>query len=163
VVLHRAQADFYGGRMTGEFDARLSPVPSYSLTAEVSRANLAALAGATPALAGRFAGVASGELTLAPRGIGSSRLLASLNDQGALQVRDAALRGIDFASEGQNSPEPPAAGEDRFSAVSAKFHVTAGHVHVDESLFSGRETQFEAAGDVDFARRLDFRVQYTGG
>jgi hypothetical protein len=160
VVLHRAQAELYGGRIAGDFEAQLSAVPTYSFRGRIDRVDLGGLADATASLAGRFAGLASGTLALTARGIGRQYLAASLEGEGVLRARDAVLRGIDLPSllTGTAS-DPKARGEARFGTSAATFHIAAGRVSVDQFLLEDRDQQLEVEGTVDFARRLDLLVR----
>jgi AsmA-like protein len=170
LALRDAQAVFYGGRLTGDFEARLSPAPAYSIRARIDRANLTDLAAATVSLAGRFAGLASGDLRLAAHGVGRDDLLKSLQGDGTLRVRDPLLNGLlpaslpsglDGSRTAARAGEAPASVEDRFGLATASFHVAGEHIVVDELSLAGREAQIEARGTVDFAKRLDFRVAST--
>ena len=175
LALHGAQAVFYGGRLTGDFEARLSPDPAYSIRARIDRANLADLATSTASLAGRFAGLASGDLRLAAHGVGRDDLLKSLEGDGTLRVRDPLLSGLlpasvpsilDVSRTAARAGEvpafaAPASVEDRFGLATASFRVAGEHIVVDELSLAGRDAQFDARGTVDFGKRLDFRVAFT--
>jgi hypothetical protein len=161
LVLRHAQGDFYGGRLAGNFEAVLTAAPAYTFTAEINRVNLGALAAATPLLAERLMGIASGDLTLTARGLEKHDLLASLAGEGALRARDAMVRGINFPSDNRSAGAAEA--ESRFNEVTAKFHLASGKIHIDESLFSGREGVIQATGDLDFARGLNLRAESAGG
>jgi hypothetical protein len=53
------------------------------------------------------------------------------------------------------------AGEGRFGATTASFHVAGGRIRVDPVSLVGRDEQFEVEGNIDFTRRLDLRVEST--
>ncbi len=172
IVLRRAQADFYGGRLSGELDALLTAQPFYSFRGRIERVDLASMTDASPSLAGRFAGLAAGELTLQARGIGREPLAASLEGEGVLRVRNVLVRGLDLGPQrdldrdaGPKSPAPGSAGdsesaaETRYSTAAATFHVAQGRVLLNQVLLVGRDEQLELEGTVDFARQLDLRVR----
>lgn len=170
LALRDAQAAFYGGRLTGDFEARLSPDPAYSIRARIDRANLTDLAASTASLTGRFAGLASGDLRLAAHGVGRDDLLNSLEGDGTLRVRDPVLNGLlpaslpsvlDGSRTAARAGEAPTSVEDRFGLATSSFHVAGERIVVDELSLAGREAQIEARGTVDFAKRLDFRVAST--
>ncbi len=170
LVVRRAQADFFDGRVTGDFEAQVSASPAYSFHGQFERVNLAALALATSSLEGRLAGMAAGEVTLSARGIGREQLLASLSGAGKLQARDALVRGIDFSngtvtSEQKTADTKPAesrageartvdaradiakqadiksGAESRFTSAAASFHVGNGLVQVEHlALYNSRRT-----------------------
>ena len=165
IVLRRAQADLYGGRLSGELNALLAAEPFYSFKGRVDRVDLALLANASTPLAGRFGGVAAGELAFDARGIGREPLAASLEGAGALRVRNAVVRGLDLGSgrsldraRTRASHSEPAA-ETRYGTAAAAFHVVGGRVRMDRVLLSGRDEQLAIDGTVSFARQLDLRVR----
>jgi hypothetical protein len=192
LVVRRAQADFFDGRVTGDFEAQVSASPAYSFHGQFERVNLAALALATSSLEGRLAGMAAGEISLSARGIGREQLLASLSGAGKLQVRDALVRGIDLLngtvavdaraadtrlSEGRvgetrtidaraaDVTKPAnikSAAESRFTSAASTFHVGGGLVQIERLSLATREERFEIAGSVSLARQLDLRVWSLG-
>ena len=99
IVLRRAQADFYGGRLSGELNALLTADPFYSFRGRIDRVDLAPMTNASAPLAGRFAGLAAGELNFEAHGIGREPLAASLAGEGVLRIRNAVLRGIDLGAD----------------------------------------------------------------
>lgn len=154
--LRRTQADLYGGRLNGEFSARLGNEPRFAFQGQIDRADLSALAAATSVNNG-FGGIGSGEVRLAAHGVGRQALLASLEGEGFLQVQDAA---IDFL----NSPLGLADGfreiaGKRFRSSTVSFRVQDGEIRVDPWLLSGRQRQLEIVGKIDFSRRLDLQVR----
>jgi hypothetical protein len=163
ILLLGAQGDFYGGRVTGEFEAQLTAVPYYRFRGQVNRTNLADLVATAPPLAGRLAGLASGELTLAARGIAPQDLVDSLEGDGSLRIRDAVLRGHPAIGGEEAFGDSQGGSEEYSGGASAKLHVGGGRVRVDQLLFAGREGQFDLAGSVDFARHLDLLVQSSSG
>ncbi len=176
IVLRRAEADFYGGRLSGELNALLSADPFYSFRGRVDRVDLALMTNASSSLAGRFAGLASGELTLAARGVGRESLAASLDGEGVLRVRNAIVRGLDLSPDrsvdrgsdqipgqkvlppGRSGDSEPAT-ETRYSTAAATFHIAGGRVLMNQVLLVGRDEQLELDGSVSFARQLDLRVR----
>ncbi len=140
IVLRRAQADFYGGRLSGELNALLTAEPFYSFRGRIDRVDLALLTNASASLAGRFAGLAAGELNFEARGIGREPLAASLEGEGVLRVRNAVVRGMDLSPDrtsGRGPEQSPGqkiadsgtssrfrvAAETRYSTAAATFHV----------------------------------------
>ncbi len=160
IALRSAQADFYGGAMTGSLGAELLPQPSYRFEARFERVNLGALADATATLKGRFGGLAAGELQLAARGIGRENLLASLEGRGWLRVRDARMRGLDVKATyfGDRLVQ----GTTQFAEADSAFSLAARKVHVEKLRLADRADDFEAVGSVDFSRALDFRMRMLG-
>jgi hypothetical protein len=75
LTLRRAQADLYGGRVSGEFQAQLAPEPKYSFRGQVDRADLSALAAAT-SLKNVFGALGAGTCSLSPPDFGPHFVLA---------------------------------------------------------------------------------------
>jgi hypothetical protein len=160
VRLVRAQADFYGGRISGDFGAIVSAEPTYSFHGAIDRVNLALLAGEAPLLAGQFAGLASGELKLTAKGVGRQSLLGSLQGDGALRVRDAVVPIVNAAwSDTSEGGAPDTAGISRFATGTAAFRVVDGSVRFDPLRLAAKDYGFDVRGSVDFSRRLDLRVK----
>jgi hypothetical protein len=162
IRLSDGQADFYGGRLSGAFLAEGGPSPSYRFEGRFGQVNLAALTSASPALAGRFAGKASGELKLAARGLlGGS--LATVEGRGAFEVRSAELRRLDLlrmvGGAASQSPAAVPAGTSEFSFGSGEFRVASGAVQIEKLLLISPVASLEVSGEVDFSRTLDLRVR----
>jgi hypothetical protein len=159
VVLRRARAELYGGQLAGEFEALLAAEPAYSFQGQLLNVDLRELAAAA-SLPGRFAGIASGELKLAARGIGRVDLANSLAGEGAARIRQASLARIELqptVAATVAGQEPGA--ETRPYGVTARFQVGARSVRLEQLLLARPGQQLEVTGTVDFARRLDLRVQ----
>ena len=155
--LRRAQVDFYGGRLSGEFSAQLGTEPRYSFQGQLDRTDLSALATLTFVKNG-FGGIGSGELDLAAHGIGAQALLASLEGQGFLQVQNASIDLLSSPLNLADSTFPEIAGN-RFRSSTVSFRLQDGKIRVDPWLLSGRQGQLEIVGDIDFSRRLDLQVR----
>jgi hypothetical protein len=168
--LQRAQADFYGGRVNGEFSASLAALPSYSFRGRLDHVDLGLLADSTQSLADHFAGIATGDISLAARGIGLQPLIASLEGEGVLRLRNVTMRGAGFGAGRSSQPivrrsqlvrsgEPDALSEFRYSSAAATFHVVAAQVRLDQLLLVGRDEQLEVEGNVDFDRQMNLRAR----
>jgi uncharacterized protein involved in outer membrane biogenesis len=155
LVLRQARADLFGGQWSGNVEARLFPVPEYSFDGQFARLDLGDFAEAI-SLPGRASGMASGELKLAARGSDRAALAASLQGQGSLRARDAVLV---TPAEGSAVGEAGSGIEGRPSGLTARFQVGAGSIRLDQMLLSRPSEQTEVTGTVDFARRLDLRIQ----
>jgi len=160
IALRSAQADFYGGAVTGSLGAELLAQPSYRFEARFERVNLGSLADATATLTGRFAGLASGELKLAAQGIGRENLLTSLEGRGRLKVRDARMRGIDVKAT--YFDDRLVQGTTQFAEADSAFSLSARKVQVEKLRLADQADDFEAVGSVDFSHTLDFRVRMLG-
>ncbi len=157
LTLRRAQADLYGGRLSGEFRAQLGTELRYDFRGQVDRTDLSALAALT-SIKDRFGGLGSGEIAFSARGWGRQALLASLEGEGFLHVQDATIELPDSPSDSADTSFREIAG-DRFRNSTVSFRVENGQIRVDPWLLSGRGRQLEIVGDIDFSRRLNLQVR----
>ena len=158
LILRPARADFYAGQLAGNFEAGLSAEPSFSFDGQLVRVELRGLA-AVASLPG-LTGIASGDLKLAARGPDRAALAASLQGQGLLRIRDAQFGQIEVAPAVAGSVAEPNSGmESGPFAATARFQVGGGQVRLDQFQITRPDQQMQVTGTVDFARRLDLRVQ----
>jgi len=157
LTLRRANADLYGGRLSGEFRALLDNELRYSFRGQVDRTDLSALAALT-SIKNAFRGIGSGQLELAAHGIGRQALIASLEGEGFLHVQDAAIGLLDLPLDPTGTTLQEVAGG-RFRDSTVSFLVENGQIRVDPWTLSGRQRQLEIVGDIDFSRRLDLQVR----
>ena len=157
LTLRHAEADLYGGRVSGEFRVQTGTDVQYNFRGQVDRTDLSALAGLS-ALKGGLGGIASGELEFAAHGIGRQALLSSLEGEGFLHIQDATIDPLNVLSSADDATvRTVPSGQFRTSSVS--FRVEDGHVHVDPLLLSDRQRQLEIVGDVDFGSHLNLQVR----
>jgi hypothetical protein len=157
LILRRANADLYGGRLSGEFRALLGNELRYSFRGQVDRTDLAALAALTSIKNG-FGGIGSGQLELAAHGLERQALLASLEGEGFLHVQDAAIGLLELPLDSADNSFQDIAGS-RFRSSTVSFRIENGQIRVDPWMLSGRQRQLEIVGDIDFSRRLDLQVR----
>jgi hypothetical protein len=155
-----ASAQWAGGNVHARMNARFLPRPSYDITADLDRVDLAKLPG-VPRITERFAGFASGSLHMTTQGVGRDELLQHLAGRGDVRVRNVDFRGWDVsASVADGQPHIGqshwAAGEGTFS-LRDRAIVLAGL-----RLDSGRESTF-VKGTVSFGRDADLTVQISDG
>jgi hypothetical protein len=157
ITLTRAEADFFGGRLKGSFDARVSAEPSYHLKAQFERVKLGALADATATLRGRWAGEASGQIEITAGGIGREKLLASLEGSGTLSARDLEFTGVDLSADAADSAAPRA--KSRFASAKARFSLSRAVVWLEELRLEDHAGGLEGEGSVSFSRALEVRLR----
>lgn len=156
LTLRRAEADLYGGRVSGEFSVQLGADVQYEFRGQVDRTDLSELAELGVVKSG-IGGIGSGEFELAAHGIGRQALLSSLEGEGFLHIQDATIDPLNVLSTaGDEAVRTPSG---RFRTSSVSFRVADGRVHVDPLLLSDRQRQLEIVGDVDFARHLNLQVR----
>jgi hypothetical protein len=171
-VLHRLQGDvkldgrrlqvmgahtqFYGGDVTGTFEAQLNPLPAYHVVLNYAHVDLAAFSAASAPLANLFSGSAAGQISLTAAGSARSDLLASLACQGAAHIAGAEVRSLLL-------PEPVRAVGRRFEATpfreaSVAFTCADSKIQFQELSLLAPNTELNGAGTVTFSRALDFRL-----
>jgi hypothetical protein len=170
-VLHRIQTDasIEGRRLTfsnvraqlakgeviGSLRADLEASPSYRLSLDYSGVDLYDLASAAPSLADRFAGIASGKISISAIGASRSDLLSSLECRGTSRIAAAELMNIDLTASFADGAFHP--GHTTFRDASADFTCAAGKIVFERLRLSGSAEGFTGQGTADFSRNLDFR------
>lgn len=156
-----ARAGFYGGALSGSMDLDLAQNPSYEIAAQFQDVNLGLLAAHTFSLADLFAGAASGTLHLAVQGLGRDALIRSLSCRGNAEMADASYRGIDLQDSIQAASRQP--GVTIFPRAAAEFSCADGRVNFSRLYLQSRTADFDAAGYVDFQRRMGFQILPIAG
>jgi uncharacterized protein involved in outer membrane biogenesis len=156
-ALAHANAQFYGGEISGSLDAKLEAAPAYRVGFDFSHVDLSALSAASPGLANLFAGSATGQVFLSARGGSRADLLASLECQGIARMKDAGLRGIDLLESVRKRTRQP--GTSSFREASSTFSCADGKVRFPDLVLLGPDATIEGSGSVDFGRTLDFRLR----
>jgi len=156
VRIRNAQADFFGGKISGSFDAQLLPNPSYEFEGRFDRVDFAQLGRAVPFLNSRIGGNALATLSLSAHGIGRQDLVGSMQGQGTLNGRNVELRGLDLSSvfPGDN----PNAAPDVFASLQGKYRIQAGGIDLADFVMDNSRGRLEAEGRIDFSHALNIRV-----
>ncbi|HEX3376973.1 MAG TPA: AsmA-like C-terminal region-containing protein, partial [Candidatus Acidoferrales bacterium] len=156
VRIRMGQADFFGGKISGLFDAQLLPDPSYEFQGRFDRVNLNELAQTVPFLNGRMEGNASSTLTLSAHGVGRQGLISSLQGQGTVEGKNIALRGIDLSNifPGNNLDNE----SETFSSVQGAYRILAGGIDLSSFKLDASRGRLEAEGRIDFSHVLNIRV-----
>jgi hypothetical protein len=161
VQLRNVRAQSYGGELAGAFDAELAAPPVYRARLDFSRLDLAALTSASPGLADVLAGSASGRISLSARGGTRTDLLASLVCQGTSRMNNLEFHNLNLLDSLRAEARRP--GVSSFREASSAFTCGDGRVRFQNLLLLGPGFELDAAGSVDFARELDFRVRVVSG
>jgi hypothetical protein len=156
IRIRKAQAAFFGGKISGSLDAHLLPDPSYNFQGRFDRVDLALLGRAAPFLNSRIAGNASATLTLSAHGIGRQDLVGSMQGQGTLNGRNVALHGLELSSvfPGDNPDPAP----DTFSSVQGTYRIRNGGIDLANFVMDHSRGRLEAEGRIDFTHALNIRV-----
>ena len=157
VRIRKAQADFFGGKISGSLDARLLPDPSYEFQGRFDRVDLAQLGRVVPFLISRIGGNASATLTLSAHGIGRQDLIGSMEGQGTLNGRNVLLHGLDLSGvfPGGNSD----ATSDLFASVQGTYRVQNKGIDLANFGLDNSRGRIEAEGRIDFSHALNIRVR----
>ena len=156
IHIRKAQADFFGGKISGSLDAQLLPDPSYAFQGRFDRVNLAQLGFAVPFLNSRIGGNASATFTLSAHGIGRQDLIGSMQGQGTLNGRNAALSGLGLSNvfPGENSDTA----SDTFSSVQGTYRIQNREIDLANFVLDNSRGQLEAEGRIDFSHALNIRL-----
>jgi AsmA-like protein len=157
IRIRKAQADFFGGKISGSLDAQLLPDPSYEFQGRFDRVDLSRLGRAVSFLNNRMGGNASATLNLSARGIGRQDLIGSMKGQGALSGRNVELRGLDLSSV---FPEDnPDTAPETFSSVQGTYRIQNGEIDLANFAMDNSRGRLEAEGQIDFTHALNLRVR----
>ncbi len=156
VRIRNAQADFFGGKISGSLDARLLPDPSYEFQGRFDRVDLAQMGRAVSFLNNRIGGNASATLTLSAHGIGRQDLIGSMEGQGTLNGRNVALRGSNLSAvfPGDN----PDTASDLFASVQGLYRIQNRGIDLANFVMDNSRGRLEAEGRIDFSHALNIRV-----
>jgi hypothetical protein len=170
-VLHRIQTDasidgrrlsfsnvraqLAKGDVTGSLRADLQPSPTYRVNLDYSGIDLYVLTSAAPSLADRFAGIASGKISITTNGASRADLISSFQCRGTSRIAGAELMNIDLTASLTGGAFRP--GHSTFRDASADFTCTAGKIIFERLRLSSAAEGFTAQGTADFSRNLDFK------
>jgi hypothetical protein len=157
VHIRKAQASFFGGKVSGGLDAQLLPDPSYEFQGRFDRVDLAQLGNAVSFLNARIGGNASATLTLSAHGVGRGDLIASMRGQGTLNGKKVELRGsnLSAAFPGEN----PAATSDLFASIQGMYSIQNRGIDLANLVMENSRGRLEAEGRIDFSHALNIRVR----
>ncbi len=146
------RAQLAKGDITGSLRADLDASPSYRLNLDYSGVDLYVLTAATSSLADRFAGVASGKISLSATGASRSDLISSLQCRGASRIAGAELMNIDLTASFADGAFRP--GHTTFRDASADFTCDSGKIEFQRLRLSG------PCGRLHRPRHRRFQPQY---
>jgi hypothetical protein len=151
-----ARAEFYGGDLTGTFEAQLNPLPAYHVVLNYAHVDLAAFSAASAPLANLFSGSAAGQISLTAAGSARSDLLASLACQGAAHVAGAELHNLTSKDSPLAAFLPGPRGT--FRDASASFTCSNSKIEFQEVSLLAPNAELNGSGSLTFSRALDFRL-----
>ncbi len=156
IRIRKAQADFFGGKVAGTFDARLFADPTYAFQGRFDRVNLSQLGHSVAFLSNRIGGTASGTLSITAHGICRDNLIASMEGNGTLSAKNAQLPGIDFSGlfPGSEEESPPGG----FIGIQGAFRVHATGIDLSNFVLDDPRGRVQADGRIDFSHTLNLRI-----
>lgn len=143
------------GDVTGSLRADLEASPSYRVSFDYAGVDLYVLTSATSSLADRFAGVASGKISISTGGASRSDLISSLQCRGSSRIAGAELMSIDLSASFADGAFRP--GHTTFRDASADFTCDSGKIEFQRLRLSGPAEGFTGQGTADFSRNIDFK------
>lgn len=150
-----AEAEWAGGKVLAKIDANFLPRPSYEITAELDRLNLAKLP-AAGRMAEHLSGAASGNLELKTSGVGREELLQNLDGRGVVHLKKVELRGWDVPASVADGAAH--AGNSQWPAGECAFLVRNRNIVLQWlQLNAGRE-QTSVEGTLSFGSDADLSV-----
>lgn len=146
ITFDHAAGQFYGGQLTGSLDASLLAAPLYRAELDFSHIDAAALAAATPLLAGLTAQSVTGEISLVATGANHDDLMASLTCQGSATA---------------NAPQLLHVAMPKFVSAESSFSCLRRKIEFQSlSLSTGPARSAGGSGTIDFNRTLDLRLRF---
>jgi hypothetical protein len=156
VRIRKAQADFFGGKISGSLDAQLVPDPSYQFQGRFDRVDLSELGHAVPFLDTRIGGSASATLALSAHGIGRQNLVRSMQGQGTLNGKNIELRGLKLSAVFPGEPDDSES--DTFASVQGTYRIQTAGIDLANFVMDNSRGRLEAEGRIDFSHTLNIRL-----
>jgi hypothetical protein len=160
VTITNLSADFYGGRLAGDFhvDFTGDTNADFQLRARVAEADLHLLMSDLSSTTNRLEGIFSGDLIVTNANTGD---WGSWNGFGNAQLRDGFLWGIPLF--GIFSPVLdaviPGVGSSRVSGGTATFDIRNSVIHTDDMDIRASTMRLAYKGSIDFNGNVDARVE----
>lgn len=156
ITVADADGQFYGGEVTGSFDANLEATPSYHADLDFSHVRASQLTSMAPSLDGLVAASAEGQISFTARGATRSDLISSLTCEGTARTIRPELSH--FEQPTTLARESLETGHTRFAEGAADFSCGRGRIEFQHvQLVQDNGTSIIGSGNVDFKGNLDFR------
>lgn len=162
ITVAGVDGQFYGGEVSGSFEANLEATPSYTADLDFSHVRPSQLIAVVPSLAPLIAESAEGKLSLAARGATRAELISSLSCQGTARATGVEL--LHFNSLKTLAGESQGQSGTRFDEGDADF--SCGHEKIAFQrvlLLQDEGPSIDGSGTVDFKGNLDFRFRTDFG
>ena len=155
------EAQWAGGTIHGAVKAAFSPVPSYEITAELNRVDLAQLPWA-PKWAERWSGLASGTIYLTTGGVGREELLTKLDGHGEVKLKSVEFRGWDVTGSVESGTVQT--GLSRWTSGEGEFVVKGRALDFEALQLEAPHAKAQLAGTFGFGQegKLTFALLPAG-
>ncbi len=150
-----SEAEWAGGRVRAKISASFLPRPSYAISADLDRVNLAKLPG-TGRLADRLSGAASGNLQLKTMGVGRDELLKNLDGGGVVNLKKVELQGLDLPASVADGAARP--GISRWAAGECAFLVRDRSIVLQWLQLNSPRERTSVEGTLSFGSEADLSV-----
>ena len=157
VTLDKTTAQLFGGKASGELEARLAATPFYHGRATFSGVDVASLSGGEQPDAARFGGVASGDADFSMLGTTRSDFAESLACKGAIDVRNAVWHGVSLTDSVQAATLTE--GESAFGEATGQFSCLNGTLTLNDIVLTNPHTELDGSGTIDFTRQLALQMR----
>jgi hypothetical protein len=156
--VREAQAEWAGGKVRAEINAKFLPRPVYQIAAELERVNLAQLPGAGR-IAERLGGVASGTLQVKTEGVGRDELLAKLAGRGEFNLSKVEFRGWDVnASVADGAAHT---GVSHWATGEVSLRLQNSSILLEDFRLDGGKQLTLVNGTLSFGRNADLEIETT--
>jgi hypothetical protein len=156
--VREAQAEWAGGKVQAEINAKFLPRPVYEIAAKLERVNLAQLPGAGRN-ADRFGGVASGTLQVKTAGVGRDELLGKLAGRGEFHLNKVEFRGWDVnASVADGAAH---AGVSRWATGECSLRLQDSSIFLEDFRLDGGKQLTLMNGTLSFGRIAELAIETT--
>lgn len=154
--VREADAQWAGGAVRAQMNAKFAPFPKYNVAARLDRVNLADIS-APGKFTERLAGFASGTVHLETEGVGRDELLQKLAGSGEIQLQKVEFRGWDVnASVADGAPHT---GTSRWTTGTGTFTMRNRGISVENLTLESAEDKTSLQGEVSFARDADLTIE----
>jgi hypothetical protein len=156
--VREAQAEWAGGKVRAEINAKFLPRPVYEIAARLERVNLAQLPGAGR-IAERLGGVASGALQVKTEGVGRDELLGKLAGRGEFHLSKVEFRGWDVnASVADGAAHT---GVSHWATGEVSLRLENSSILLEDFRLDGGKQLTLVNGTLSFGRNADLAIETT--
>ena len=157
--IREAQAEWAGGKVRAEINAKFLPRPVYEIAARLERVNLAQLPGAGR-IAERLGGEASGTLQVKTEGVGRDELLGKLTGRGEFHLNNVEFRGWDVNASVEDGVAHT--GVSRWASGEGSVRLRDSSILLEDWRLDGGKQVTLVNGTLSFGRNADLAIETAG-